>query len=56
LVTVASGERGVKRACDVGRVAAFHPSVPLFTPIISGVFSLTGLSAKPRTRRFGKYP
>ena len=30
LIAVASGKRGVERAGEIGWVAAFHPSVPLF--------------------------
>ena len=38
LIAVAGGERGVERAGEIGRAAAFHPKTPFSNPLFSTVF------------------
>src|SRR5216684_1019854 len=48
LIAVASGERGIEGAGEIGGAAAFHPKSPSFKPVV------TGASSHRPAQRLGK--
>jgi hypothetical protein len=56
LLAVAGGKRGVKRAGEIGRAAAFHPKTPFFESAVITGRHLEAADGGARRRRSGKSP